>query len=578
MFILMNDGYKSSEWENEMVRQPDVQFHVPTRTRKAMKMPSRTPWLQPIWFFCAGILFLGLGFSLLWLEQTPAAAQDAIDLSDADYIGASECSSCHRDLARRHDDTRHGLALIDTSRDKDPILADFSVGAELRQVQFPGEDAPRAFEADDIAYVIGSGRYSQRYLYEVDRGDNRVLPAEWDVAAGAWRPLSLANSWDDPAYDWETNCAYCHTTGLNLENGRWKDDGVQCESCHGPGEIHEELASDAGRNPDEEELVNIRAAINPATDPQVCGQCHSRGATAEGQPFPVGFRPGSDLSAAFTLSTTDQTDHWWSSGHASQANMQFNEWSASAHASSLSSLRESEQAEDSCLRCHSSDYAYTQRLIAAVESEDRGGQAPAPATLDSAQFGVGCISCHNPHSEAAFDFNLVQEPATLCADCHTNTPEGIHHPSKEMFEGVDFVEGISGFVGAHFGAEDGPTCASCHLPSVPISSGGERSSHTFAPVLAFDVEGLPDSCSSCHEDQASPENISALIAAIQTDTQARLETARAAVIDATPAWVTQALDFVEGDGSLGVHNYTYADALLDAVYEELGLYTTEAGQ
>jgi len=69
-----------------------------------------------------------------------------------------------------------------------------------------------------------------------------------------------------------------------------------------------------------------------------------------------------------------------------------------------------------------------------------------------------------------------------------------------------------------------------------------------------------------------------LIAAIQTSTQARLETARAAVTDSTPAWVTQALDFVEGDGSLGVHNYTYADALLDAVYEELGLFTTEAGQ
>jgi hypothetical protein len=31
------------------------------------------------------------------------------------------------------------------------------------------------------------------------------------------------------------------------------------------------------------------------------------------------------------------------------------------------------------------------------------------------------------------------------------------------------------------------------------------------------------------------------------------------------------LDFVDGDSSLGIHNYFYTDALLDAVEAELGL-------
>lgn len=541
-------------------------------------MSSPTPWLRPKSIMFIGITLLAMGFALLWLQQTPVAAQDSVDLSDADYIGASECSSCHRDYSRAHDDSRHVLTLQDVSRDKDAILADFGQSEDIRQVVLPGSDAARAFEADDIAFVVGSGKYVQRYLYEVDRRDYRVLPAEWDIAAGVWRPLNLGDSWDDPAYDWETSCAYCHTTGLNLERGNWEDDGVQCESCHGPGSIHEELASDAGRRPDDEELAEIRAAINPAIDPQVCGQCHSRGESADGLPFPVGYIPGTNLTDVFTLVSLDQSDHWWSTGHANQMNMQYNEWIYSGHATSLVDLRENEGAEDSCLTCHSSDYAYNMRLTAAVEAGDRGGSPPQAVTLESAQFGITCSGCHNPHTESGLDAIMIDETYPLCVSCHSDNGDSVHHPVQEMFEGQNFVEGIAGFAGVHFAAEGGPTCATCHLPDVPVADGSSRVSHTFTPILAFDVEGLQDSCSGCHEEQAEPQAMAQLIAAIQNDTQARIETARALVTETTPAWVVRALDFVEGDGSLGIHNYTYSDALLDAVYAELGLYTTEAEQ
>ncbi|MBZ0285537.1 MAG: ammonia-forming cytochrome c nitrite reductase subunit c552 [Anaerolineae bacterium] len=523
-------------------------------------------------------MLLTMGFSLLWLQQMPVVAQDSVDLSDADYMGAGECSSCHRELSRTHDDSLHVLTLQDTSRDKDAILGDFNQGEETRQVLFPDSDAPRAFSQDDIAYVVGSGRYVQRYLYEVDRDDYRVLPAEWDVTAGAWRPLNLAEAWEDPAYDWETSCAYCHTTGLNVERGRWEDDGVQCEACHGPGSIHEELASDAGRRPDEEELLAIRAAINPAIDPQVCGQCHSRGQNADGLPFPAGYIPGTNLADVFSLVTLDQTDHWWVTGHARQMNMQYNEWIDSGHATSLSDLRLDDEADDSCLTCHSSDYSYNMQLAAAIEAGDREGSVPQALTLDTAQFGITCAGCHNPHTESGLDALMVEETYPLCTSCHSdNNTDTVHHPVQEMFEGRDFIEGVSGFTGVHFATENGPTCATCHLPQVPVEAGAERTSHTFQPVLAFDVEGLGDSCSSCHEE-SSPQAMGQLIAAIQTDTQARIETARALINESTPIWVVRALDFVEGDGSLGIHNYSYSDALLDAIYEELGLYTAEAGQ
>jgi len=470
-----------------------------------------------------GIMLIVVGFSLLAVQQ-PITAQDA----PPDYVGADECADCHRDTARIHDDTAHALTLQD---DEDAILANFETGEETRTVQFPGDDEARPFDADDVAFVVGTGQYVQRYLYEVDRNDYRVLPAEWDVQAGEWRALTLADSWDDPAYDWEQNCAYCHVTGYDAERTRWKDDGVQCESCHGPGEDHAEAASDAGRNPSDEELIEIRAAINPATDAQTCGQCHSRGTSADGLPYPLGYYAGQTLTDTFTLVTLSQTDHWWASGHANQMNMQYNEWVTSAHG----------------------------------------------------QNEINCVDCHNPHSEEELPAYLIQEPYTLCLSCHNLNPaKGDPDPVQEMWEGVRVVDEVTPEVGIHYLAEDGPTCITCHAVTVPVGengSDGQRVSHALQPItpsVVITETALQDSCTQCHEEVASPALMQALIDDIQNNTQARIDAARAAITENTPAWVVTALDFVEHDGSLGIHNYAYSDALLDAVYEALNLYANAA--
>lgn len=483
------------------------------------------------WILSGGIMLVISGVVLLNLmpftHAVTAQDEEPYYLS-TDYIGADECSSCHRDIAQRHGESGHALTIQEIGRNTEIILGDFSAGADARMTQFPGTDAPRAFEVDDIAYTLGTGKVVQRYLYEEERNNYRVLPAEWVVATGEWRPLTLAESWDAAAYDWETSCASCHTTGFNVERGRPEDDGVQCEACHGPGEEHEEVASDAGRNPDDEELIAIRAVINPGTDSQVCGQCHSRGTGPAGQPFAAGYIPGMALAEVFTLAPFEETtsDHWWVSGHARQSNMQYNEWVTSGHGTATN------------------------------------GDAAEP---------VGCTTCHTPHSEETGPAYLVSDSYALCTSCHNDKPEGNGRPAQEMFEGTVVVEGIPAFAGVHFNTEDGPMCATCHLPEVAVES-GVRASHTFQPVVTFDVEGLTDSCTSCHGDQANPSAMGRLIADIQAATQLRLDTARSLTNSSSPAWITEALDFVEHDGSLGIHNYTYSDALLDAVYDALGLY------
>lgn len=498
------------------------------RKGRAMMIPKR---LHRSSLLTVGVLLCVCGVGLIMLGETtaPASAQDGEPYYvDADYLGADECSACHRNVVRTHAGTAHALTLTEPGRRGEGVLADFEVGADIRTMQFPEEDAPRAFELDDVAFILGVGRSKQAYVYEEGRRDYRVLPAQWNVSAGAWEPLSLAASWDDPAYDFETACAACHTTGFNAERLRWKDTGVTCESCHGPGSEHEEVARDEGRNPDEEGLARIAAVIASGADSQACGQCHSRATGPDGQAYAAGYRPGMALSDVFMqVEFTGESDvHWWVSGHGRQINMQYTEWALSAHAG---------RAED-------------------------GSEI------------AGCTACHDPHSDAGMTANLVAEPDALCVTCHTSSAGG--RPSKEMYEGVAVVDTVLPLVGVHFAVEDGPTCTSCHMPQVPVD-GGTRTSHRFEPVLAFGVEGLPDACSACHGSQAEPALIEQLIADIQTSTAERLEAARALVTATTPAWIVQALNFVEDDGSLGMHNYAYADALLDAVDKALGLYDTE---
>jgi hypothetical protein len=94
------------------------------------------------------------------------------------------------------------------------------------------------------------------------------------------------------------------------------------------------------------------------------------------------------------------------------------------------------------------------------------------------------------------------------------------------------------------------------------------------PGTALDIDVLENSCSTCHSEE--PLALQDLINDIQADTEQRIEAARAAVGDDTPDWVVRALDYVEGDGSAGIHNYAYTDTLLDNVEVELNLTETEA--
>ncbi len=503
----------------------------------------------------------------------------AQDEEEAEYAGTRECRSCHRSYANDHAELPHGMTLIEVAEAEDDlenvILGDFDSGEEVRTTTFADGDT-RPFTMDDVFYTLGAGRHYQAYVTEIEEGVYRVLPAQWSTIDEAWVPLPLNGDWaEDPAYDFNRQCAGCHTTQFDAEELTWEEAGVQCETCHGPGLTHVELADEAGGGISEEEYAGISGSINFALDPQICGQCHVRGAhEPTGLPLPVGYQPGDNLVGAetFTPFDTSVDSVWYATGHASEPNMQYNEWLLSSHTTALESAQESDYFEAACLGCHS----VTQRRVDYLVEEgwvDEDEFDPL-GLLETHDYGVACASCHNPHEEdnAAY---LIDDPIALCTSCHSDTEvtERLHHPVVEMYEGQELVAEIDPVVGAHASAEDGPTCNTCHMQTIQTKN-GPRSSHTFHPVSpagAAEIADLQDACTTCHTDVENPVEMQGLIDNVQMNVEGRLTVLRDAMDEDTPEWVQQSVAAVEGDGSLGVHNYAYTNALLTAAEAELGI-------
>ncbi len=526
-------------------------------------------------------LILG-GLSLVIMASSRISAQDDGE-TPPKYAGSSECSDCHRDLSRPYRESNHAKALQEAEDEDTVVLADFSAGAEVRTVVFSLNGTPRPFTLEDVTWVMGAGRYRQAFIYQ-NEDTYRVFPAVWNVTTQQWDAYVLGSGdWlTDPAYDWLENCAGCHTTGLNLEEREWEDDGVMCEACHGPGENHIDAADEAGSRPTDEDIALIHNAIVVSPDSAICGRCHARGIAADNiHPFSTEYLPGGDLLGDFTPVGEDAADSWWITNHARQNNMQFNEWRDSAHATALETMSASSQAQDACLQCHSADYGFTQALLARYESGDLTGTPPEMPTLQTAQYGITCVTCHSFHVDAETPppSALREDAYTLCVSCHTQTDvtASLHHPVQQMFEGVTVVSSVEGVPGKHFTVEDGPDCLNCHMTQLPIDGDFTLATHALRPILpdtesAAEVQNI---CANCHTDLTTSDQ-QYLVNDLQENIRGRLTLARTRLSSlSVPAEgsnaqalyneVAMALDFVQNDGSLGMHNYDYASQLLDFV-------------
>jgi hypothetical protein len=306
-----------------------------------------------------------IGLTLLAVSLLAYASAEA---QEPGYVGSSKCAQCHGAKYESYQDTWHAKILRPAS--DETLLGDFD-----------STDPDLTFGRDDVFYAIG-GQFSQRYLIEIE-GELYVLPAQWNVAAEEWVAYH-PDDWRERPYS--KYCAGCHTTGFDASSGRWVEEGVQCEACHGPGLEHVALAG------------NTDYIVNPALSEfdqqtEICGQCHLRGNDPTGEyHFPIDFRPDGPLPLDEAFISTTDPDAFWPDGSSKKHHQEYQDWELSGHAAGVA-----------CVYCHVS-------------------HSPGE-TLHQTRF-VGnhrCVICHEQKKDPALHIPYHPLGELICTDCHMPT-------------------------------------------------------------------------------------------------------------------------------------------------------------
>jgi predicted CXXCH cytochrome family protein len=519
------------------------------------------------------------------------------------YVGSDKCATCHPAIHESWLATLHTKMILDPAQDPKAILADLNTLSSVIT------DTKLLYKKTDVVLTIG-WRYRQRYILTDPKTGRLVMGAgQWNIPGqgstasdATWQPAAAGE-------DWLKECAGCHTTGFNLEKATkftaanyktgkglpFVELGIGCEACHGPGSEHVV--------PGKSTKDNIPVNKSKALDAQICGQCHTRGASKDDKgathQYPLGYAPGGDLRKAnwtpVQPTGQDTEPNWWVDGHAKTDRQQYLEWQPSKHAAALDTLKK-QGGQDSCVVCHSAD--------AFLASQDKAAQ---PVKLADAKFSITCQTCHDPHKTSTQMFNelLRNESYKECTACHNETSGGarpikagdlVHEPMQEMYEGKGAV-GVEGKASPHFTANGGQAiCVSCHMPGTAKSADtiatGNRdiATHDWKIVMPGKAEkGEPSACSACHINdkasapQSSADALQTVIDSRQKETineLAALDARLKALSEKHTTWMdakTQApadtapesfkaaftnISFVKADGSKGFHNYPYAQAIL----------------
>lgn len=228
----------------------------------ALRTPfGRTPVLLVV---VVGILFLGV--LLVAKPPAPEAAPRAPGFFGAGYVGSETCAGCHQKIYDTFRTTGHPVKL--------------RPAAEARAAGIPKPDYS---SWDQIRYVIGGFRWKVRYVDQegyiiTGSPDGKISGRnQFNLETQAWVNY---NAGQKMRYD----CGECHTTGYSpIGNqfrkpgfvGTWALDGIQCEACHGRGQVH-------AKAPNKANIQTDRSAA-------LCGTCHRRGTDMGVIPAAGGF-------------------------------------------------------------------------------------------------------------------------------------------------------------------------------------------------------------------------------------------------------------------------------------------------
>jgi len=219
------------------------------------------------------------------------------------YVGGKKCYTCHKNLS-------HSFRQSEMARSFEKLTADNIIENYLQTVpvydeasnfyykmfeengkfyqeeyRLDNEDNVLSSRSMEAQYTIGSGNNLRMYFNNIN-GRFYQLPLTWNTYKQSWVMSPGFREHGNLRFSrFATDkCLHCHNSYLTV-NPKSIDQfeepfsiGIDCERCHGPGEIHiKQINNTLGSIPE-----NSRTIVNPSTlssDRQlsICMQCHLEG-------------------------------------------------------------------------------------------------------------------------------------------------------------------------------------------------------------------------------------------------------------------------------------------------------------
>lgn len=361
-----------------------------------------------------------------------------------DYVGMQTCRTCHYNVYETYIQTGMGRSFDRATPQKsDASFGDHALvyheAADLyyrpffkdsvlyfTEFRLSGKDT--IFKrTEKVSYIVGSGQHTNSHIIDIN-GYIFQAPItyytqeeKWDMAPG-YRGGDLRFS-----RLLTEECLTCHNhfpkkVVGSLNKYEEMPTGIECERCHGPGEVHvrEKMA---GNLVDTSKFIDY-TIVNPrnlSRDLQMdlCQRCHLQGVAVlnEGKSF-FDFKPGMHLSDVLNVFLPRYTDSHEKFIMASQADR----------------LRLSpcylESEKMTCITCHN-----PHRSIE-ITSKD--------------QYNNACKSCHEGEKETcSADLEIREKEEDNCVNCHMPRSGSIdiphvnitdHYISKTNIKGVEQID------------------------------------------------------------------------------------------------------------------------------------------
>jgi predicted CXXCH cytochrome family protein len=255
------------------------------------------------------------------------------------------------------------------------------------------------------------------------------------------------------------DCAVCHPdTAGDFKHAFHKQQGVECEGCHGDGSLHIQGSGDVTK------IVSFtKSTVRAAND--ACLRCHTRNEE-------VRHWSGGTHSASHVRCAECHQIHGAAASPASGRPIGFDISTRGALAAQSVTpetsvkLRSRSDTNEACLRCHRTE----------------GAQLSLPYHHPLREGKMSCVDCHDPHGGPAGNNLRTANVNQLCVGCHAQYrgPYAYQHPP--VTESCMTCHTAHGSPNTNLLAVSVPAlCLQCH------------SGHHNGAGLP-----MPDRCTNCH--------------------------------------------------------------------------------